>query len=98
MEPTDYHAPGRQLDTSRGAQFEALDLIDGGSFALADLPQLFREQHPRVLASAWAALLLDSLIDAGLMRIGDTARAFNVVALKLNHRPPQRQRPSKKAA
>ncbi len=76
-----------QLDKAGGAKLEAAQIIDEGPWPLADLAQLFKEQNPNVLASCWAAILLDALIEAGLKDIASIARSFNVVAVKLNHRP-----------
>ena len=83
----------RRVHLAHGAKLAAIELVDAGPYELADLARIFSAQHPNVLASAWAAILLDSLIEAGLKTIAGTALAFNVVALKLNHRPAQHQRP-----
>lgn len=93
MDTTDYYAPGRQLDTAGGALKASLEIIDEGPWPLADMAQLFREAHPKVLASMWATVLLDALSEIQPpIPLAPLARAFNVVALKLNHRPPQIQR------
>lgn len=88
----------RQYDKPCGAQKAGAEIVDEGVWPLADLAQLFRETPPRVLASCWTACLLDSLIEAGAKQIGDLARALNVVAVKLNHRPQRHQRVGKRQA
>lgn len=86
----------RQYDKPCGAQKAGAEIVDEGVWPLADLAQLFRETPPKVLASCWAACLLDSLIEGGAKQIGDLARALNVVVMKLNHRPSQHQRRNRK--
>lgn len=87
----------KQLDTAGGAQAEGANIIDEGPWPIADVAQLFAEMHPKVLASCWVAVLLDSLIESGLKigSIGDVARAMNAAALKLNHRPARHERPNR---
>ena len=82
----------RRLHLAHGAKLAAIELVDAGPFPLADIAGVFAAQHPNVLASAWAAILVDSLSEAGLRNIGEICRAFNVVVLKLNHRPAQYKR------
>lgn len=81
-----------QLELAGGAKAEAATILDEGPWPLADLAQLFKEMHPNVLASAWCAILLDSLLESGLRNAADIARSFNVVAIRLNHRPQAFQR------
>lgn len=82
----------RQLESPGGAQKAGAVFLESGPHKLEDLARLFEALHPNVLASAWLATFIDSLSELPGVPIAEVARALNVVAVKLNHRPAQHLR------